>query len=84
MGYSIRLAVFEDMVFLTSVERQAGALFKTCLVETGLTAAAFDHVVSSDDLDRRNGASGRTGRPSRTWQAGPRLAPRRDRVRMGS
>ena len=49
-GYSIRLAVPEDTVFLTSVEKQAGALFKTCLVETGLTAAAFDHVVSSDDL----------------------------------
>jgi len=49
-GYSIRLALPEDTAFLPSIERQAGALFKNCLGEIGLTAAAFDQVQSSDDL----------------------------------
>lgn len=50
-GYSIRLALPEDTAFLPSIERQAGALFKNCLEETGLTDAAFDQVQSSEDLD---------------------------------
>ena len=49
-GYSIRLALPEDTAFLPSIERQAGALFKNCLGEIGLTAAPFDQVRSSDDL----------------------------------
>ena len=69
-GYSIRLAVPEDTAFLPSVERQAGALFKTCLGETGLTAAAFDHVVSPEDLV----AAQQTGR---LWVA---VSPGGDRV----
>jgi len=49
-GYSIRLAWPEDTAFLPSIERQAGALFKNCFVETRPKSEAFDQVQSSDDL----------------------------------
>jgi GNAT superfamily N-acetyltransferase len=50
-GYSIRLAVSEDIAFLPSIEKRAGVLFNGCLGETGLTAAAFEQVQTVDDLD---------------------------------
>jgi len=49
-GYSIRLAWPEDIAFLPSIERQAGALFKNCFGETGLRSEAFDQAQSSDDF----------------------------------
>jgi GNAT superfamily N-acetyltransferase len=69
-GYSIRLAMAEDTVFLPSIENQAGALFRNRLRETGLTAAAFDQVVPSEDLDVAQ-------RLGRLWVA---VSPGGDRV----
>src|SRR5207302_814890 len=69
-AYSIRLALPEDTAILPSIEKRAGALFKNCMAETGLTAAAFEPVQSSDDLDKAQ-------RMHRLWVA---VSPGGDRV----
>ena len=72
-GYFIRLALPEDTAFLPWIERQAGALFKNCLGEIGLTAAGFDQVRSSRSSDDFAAAQQR----GRLWVA---VSPGGDRV----
>jgi GNAT superfamily N-acetyltransferase len=50
-GYAIRAARRDDLEALPQIEREAAALFRGYLRETGMSAAAFEDVSSVDALD---------------------------------
>ncbi len=50
-GYGVRTARADDLDALPQIEREAAALFRGYLRETGMSAAAFEDVSTIDDLE---------------------------------
>ena len=67
-GYGIRAALRDDLEVLPQIEREAAALFRGYLRETGMSAAAFDDVSTVDALDSAM-------RAGRLWVATHRERP---------